>query len=145
MKAEKYQKDEPQIRIPSDPGQAQALLAALQQKKKFAGLLGIAKKGGRVVAGTNLVTDAIRAGRAKGCPCAVFLACDASENTKKRVGNCCTYYEIPLYMSPLTGAELGSAIGRTGITAAVGITDMGLADALKKILPNSDDCLPRKE
>ena len=87
----------------------------------------------------------IRAGRAKGCPCAVFLACDASENTKKRVGNCCTYYEIPLYLSPLTGAELGSAIGRTGITAAVGITDMGLADALKKILPNSDDCLPRKE
>ncbi|MBQ3066147.1 MAG: ribosomal L7Ae/L30e/S12e/Gadd45 family protein [Clostridia bacterium] len=131
--------------IPDDPKEAEMLLAQLQQRKKLAGLLGIAKKGGRVVAGTNLVTDAIRAGRAKGCPCAVFLACDASENTKKRVGNCCTYYEIPLYPTALTGAELGSAIGRAGITAAVGITDMGLAEALKKLLPNSDDCLPRKE
>jgi len=57
-----------EIRIPEDPREAEALLAALQKQKKFAGLLGIAKKAGRVVAGTNLVTDSIRAGSVSKCP-----------------------------------------------------------------------------
>ena len=122
------------IRIPDDPKEAQALLAALQKQKKFAGLLGIAKKAGRVIAGTNLVTDSIRAGSVSKCPQAVFLASDVSENTRKRVTNCCTYYEIPLYQIPLTIAEIGDAIGKSGSVSAVGITDAGLSDALVKLI-----------
>ena len=100
----------------------------------FAGLLGIAKKAGRVVAGTNLVTDSIRAGSVSKCPCAVFLGADVSENTRKRITNCCTYYEVPLYDIPLTVAEIGDAIGKSGSTSAVGITDAGLSDALVKLI-----------
>ncbi|MBQ7300799.1 MAG: ribosomal L7Ae/L30e/S12e/Gadd45 family protein [Clostridia bacterium] len=122
------------IRIPEDPGEAAALLAALQKKKKLAGLLGIAKKAGRVIAGTNLVTDAVRSGSPSKCPHAVFLASDVSGNTRKRITNCCTYYEIPLYDIPLTVAEVGDAIGKSGSTSAVGITDAGLADALVKLI-----------
>ena len=122
------------IRIPDDPKEAQALLAALQKQKKFAGLLGIAKKAGRVIAGTNLVTDSIRAGSVSKCPQAVFLASDVSENTRKRVTNCCTYYEVPLYQIPLTIAEIGDAIGKSGSVSAVGITDAGLSDALVKLI-----------
>ena len=122
------------IRIPDDPKEAQALLAALQKQKKFAGLLGIAKKAGRVIAGTNLVTDAVRAGSVSKCPQAVFLASDVSENTRKRITNCCTYYEVPLYQIPLTIAEIGDAIGKSGSVSAVGITDAGLSDALVKLI-----------
>ena len=122
------------IRIPDDPKEAQALLAALQKQKKFAGLLGIAKKAGRVIAGTNLVTDSIRAGSVSKCPQAVFLASDVSENTRKRVTNCCTYYEVPLYDIPMTVTEIGDAIGKSGSTSAVGITDPGLCDALVKLI-----------
>ena len=122
------------IRIPDDPKEAQALLESLQKRKKFAGLLGIAKKAGRVIAGTNLVTDSIRSGSVSKCPQAVFLASDASENTKKRITNCCTYYEVPLYLIPLTIAEIGDAIGKSGSVSAVGITDAGLCDALVKLI-----------
>jgi len=67
------------VEIPADPEQAQALLARLQQAKKLCGLLGIAQKAGKVTAGTNLVTEAIRSGSPKKCPYAVFLASDASD------------------------------------------------------------------
>ena len=59
------------IRIPDDPKEAAALLVKLQKQKKFAGLLGIAKKAGRVIAGTNLVTDSIRSTHERGSPIAV--------------------------------------------------------------------------
>ena len=122
------------IRIPDDPTEAAALLVKLQKQKKFAGLLGIAKKAGRVIAGTNLVTDSIRSGSVSKCPHAVFLASDVSENTRKRITNCCTYYEVSLYNIPLTIAEIGDAIGKSGSVSAVGITDAGLCDALVKLI-----------
>lgn len=112
----------------------QALLAVMQQKKKFSGLLGIAKKAGKVVAGTNLVTDAIRSASPSKYPWAVFVAEDASENTKKRVINCCTYYEVPYYLTALDSSVMGDAIGKSGSISAVGITDKGIADALAKLL-----------
>ncbi len=122
------------IRIPDDPREAAALLEKLQKQKKFSGLLGIAKKAGRVIAGTNLVTDSIRAGSVSKCPHAVFLASDVSDNTRKRITNCCTYYEVPLYPIPLTISEISDAIGKSGSTSAVGITDAGLCDALVKLI-----------
>lgn len=122
------------VRIPDDPKEAEALLASLQKKKKLAGLLGIAKKAGRVVAGTNLVTDSIRSGSASKCPCAVFVSADASDNTRKRITNCCTYYEVPYHLISLTAEEVGDAIGKSGSISAVGITDMGLCDALVKLI-----------
>ena len=122
------------VQIPSDPKEAAKLLAALRKAKKFGGLLGIAKKAGRVVAGTEAVTDGIRSGSPAKCPCVVFLASDASENTKKRVENCCKYYEVPMHEIASTTSELGAFIGKSGSISAVGITDRGLADALTNLI-----------
>lgn len=120
--------------MPKDPKEAERLLAQLKQAKKFSGLLGIAQKAGKVTAGTSLVTDAIRQGSPKNCPCAVFLASDASQNTQKRIENCCKYYKIPLYRTTLTTDSMGEAIGKSGAISAVGIKDAGLADALVNLL-----------
>ncbi|MBO5648845.1 MAG: ribosomal L7Ae/L30e/S12e/Gadd45 family protein [Clostridia bacterium] len=120
--------------MPGDPKEAEALIAALTKKKKLAGLFGIARKAGRVIAGTNLVVDGIRSGSPSRCPSAVFLASDVSDNTRKRVKNSCEYYQIPLYDIPLTVAEIGGAIGKSGSISAVGITDSGLSDALAKLI-----------
>lgn len=120
--------------IPTDPKEAAKLLAALRKAKKFGGLLGIAQKAGKVVAGTALVTDGIRSGSPAKCPCVVFLASDVSDNTKKRIENCCTYYEIPMHPVRSTTAELGAFIGKSGSISAVGITDRGLADALTNLI-----------
>ena len=120
--------------MPADPHEAARLLAALRRAKKFGSLLGIAKKAGKVISGTALVTDGIRSGSPGKCPAAVFLSSDASDNTKKRIENCCTYYEIPLHHITLTCAELGAYIGKSGSISSVGITDRGLADALTNLI-----------
>ena len=120
--------------VPADPKEAAKLLAALRKAKKFGGLLGIAQKAGKVVAGTALVTDGIRSGSPAKCPCVVFLASDVSDNTKKRIENCCKYYEVPMHPVRSTTAELGAFIGKSGSISAVGITDRGLADALTNLI-----------
>ncbi len=122
------------IEIPTDPKEAEMQLAKLQQAKKFTGLLGIAKKAGRVIAGTNLTAEAVRSGSPAKCPTAVFLAYDASENTKKRITNCCTFYEVPFYETEINTADMGNAIGKSGSISVVGITDRGFADALVKLI-----------
>ncbi len=120
--------------MPRDPKEAEALIRQLKEAKKLVGLLGIAKKAGRVIAGTNLTAEAVRSGSQSKCPYAVFLASDASENTKKRITNCCTYYEVPFYQTAVTTADMGNAIGKSGLVSVVGITDAGLAEALEKLV-----------
>ena len=132
--AETEKEEKRAIEIPADPKEAAKLLASLRKAKKFGGLLGIAQKAGKVVSGTTLVTDGIRSGAPTKCPLVVFLASDASQNTVKRVENCCKYYEIPCRRVTSTTAELGTYIGKSGTISAVGILDRGLADALVNLV-----------
>ena len=106
------------------------IMMQVKKSKQFLGLLGIAQKAGKVVAGTNLVTEAIRSASPSKYPYAVFLASDVSENTRKRVVNCCNYYEVQLHAVSVTAEMLGKAIGKEGTISAVGITDKGLSEAL---------------
>ena len=103
----------------------------------LASMLGICKKAGHAVIGTELVCDAIRKnqGRVK----LAAVACDASENTKKKLSDKCAYYGIKLIFLPLTTAELGAAMGKSSASAAVGITDAGLAEAVMKKATNTSE------
>ncbi len=93
-------------------------------------MLGICRKSGNTVIGTEQLCDAIRKD-----PSRIYLAvaaCDVSENTKKRLSDKCSYYGVNLIFTPLTAAELGTAVGKRSLAAAVGITDAGLAEAVLK-------------
>ena len=100
------------------------------QKRALASMLGICKKAGHAVCGTEQICEALRK-KEKSIYLAV-CACDLSDNTKKRLNDKCTYYGAKIIFSELTAAELGTAVGKSGVTAAVGITDEGLAAAVKK-------------
>ncbi len=58
----------------------------------------------------------------------VILARDASDNTKKKFGNMCEFYKVPLRLYGVKD-HLGSAIGKT-LRASLAITDEGLARAI---------------
>lgn len=116
--------------IPADPAARAALLRQAKQTTRAAGIIGIAKKAGKLTVGTELTADAVRAGRPGRCPYAVFCALDASEGTKKRIQNFCKYYEIPLYALSLGVDALGKAVGKSGAVACIGVTDEGLAAAV---------------
>ena len=92
--------------------------------------VGLCKKAGKLVCGTDMTTEAIRAGKIK----AAFTASDASANTVKQISDGCSYRNITYRTLPFTCAELGAAIGKDGNIAVVGVTDEGFAGMILKTL-----------
>ena len=77
--------------------------------------IGLGKKAGKIVFGTDAVCDAIREGKML----LVLIASDASENSKKRITNCASYYKVKTETPDgLTTATLGTSIGRSPGTSA---------------------------
>ncbi len=100
---------------------------------KILSYLGLCRKAGKLVCGTALTVDAIRRNKA-----VLAITCsDASDNTKKRVSDACSYRSVDYASLPCTCAELGAALGQSGTTAAAGITDKSFSDMIKKLLQTS--------
>lgn len=97
-------------------------------KSKELSLLGLAAKAGKVVSGEFATEKAVKSGKAR----LVFIAGDASDNTKKNFTDMCTHYEVPLYVVS-SKEELGNAIGKD-YRASVGVTDENFAVAMNKKL-----------
>ena len=99
----------------------------MTEKGKILGFIGLAKRAGKVVSGTDSVTGALRNGTAK----MLILTTDVSENTINRILDNVTY-EIPMYRFA-TMDELGNAVSAPprGVLA---ITDEGFATKLDEKL-----------
>ena len=96
---------------------------------RFLGMLGLAKRAGRVVIGAPLIFTAMRTKRP---PCLVLAAADASAGAMKKLASKCEFYHIPLRVTPYTKARLAHAVGGLGEVAAVAICDVGFAEQLTK-------------
>lgn len=94
---------------------------------RFFGMLGLAKRAGKVSTGAFVCDKMIRSRKAR----LVILACDASENTKKSVTNSCNYYNIKL-IETADMAALGHATGG-GERAVVSVNDDNFAKAISDI------------
>ncbi len=84
--------------------------------------LGLAKKAGKLISGTDMVCGGIREGKVL----VVVTSLDLSENTAKRIGDRCRYYGIPLIVCEASKDVLGAAVGKP-FAACVGITDKNLS------------------
>ncbi len=90
--------------------------------------IGIAKKAGKLVSGTDMVCDVLR----RGGKLPVFAANDISDVTRKKLADKCAFYGAELIYINCSTADLAHGIGKTGAVAAVYINDAGLAAAAKK-------------
>lgn len=82
--------------------------------------LGICAKAGRLICGTPLICEALKAKKT------VFLvveATDNSENTQKRLRDRCAYYGVEKYRLETDGDTLARALGKSGRVSAAAITD----------------------
>ena len=104
----------------------------MSQNRIFS-MIGLAQKAGKVASGEFSTEKAVKEGRAG----LVIVSIEASDNTKKKFLNMCAYYKVPLYFYG-TKAELGLAIGRE-FRASLAVTDRGLAEAIKKQMPDEND------
>ncbi len=93
---------------------------------KVLNLIGLAQKAGKVVSGEFMTEKAVKLGDAA----LVILAEDASDNTKKKFGNMCEFYEVPLRIHAAKD-YLGHAMGKE-LRASLAVTDEGLAQAIMK-------------
>ena len=101
------------------------------REEKALGLLGLATRAGRVIAGVPLICTALQKAKKEKTPVLVLLAADASENTQKRVADRTAYYGVELIRLSIDCAALALRVGkRDGAVAAVGITEPSLARAI---------------
>ena len=63
------------------------------KNNKVLSLIGLATKAGKTVSGEFSTEKSVKTGKGF----LALVADDASENTKKKFRNMCTYYEVPLY------------------------------------------------
>lgn len=86
--------------------------------EKLLSSLGLTKKAGKLIIGTEAVCDAVRSHKIS----MIIVSDTASENTKKRISNCAAYYKARIEYINVTPDDLGAAIGKTA-TACVGVAD----------------------
>lgn len=96
-------------------------------KDKILQLLGLAMRAGKLVTGEELTIADIRNKKAK----IVFVATDASKNTKKRITDKCSYYQVPL-TDLFSQSEISCAIGKTRMV--IGVNDQGFAAKFKELI-----------
>lgn len=99
-------------------------------KIRLLSAFGLTRKAGKAIIGTDAVCDSIRAKRAL----IVIISEYASDNTKKRLINCASYYGIGYVFVSCTTNELGGAVGKTE-TACIGTDDINFKRLIEKYLP----------
>ena len=97
------------------------------KNSKVLSLIGLATKAGKTVSGEFSTEKSVKTGKGF----LALVADDASENTKKKFRNMCTY-EVPLYF--LSDKEsLGRAMGKE-FRASLAVQDENFAKAIMKEL-----------
>ncbi|MBL1229458.1 YlxQ-related RNA-binding protein [Enterococcus sp. BWB1-3] len=95
-------------------------------KEKTLNLLGLAMRAGRLITGEEMTVKDIQKNKTE----FVFIAADASDNTRKKIKDKCSYYEIP-WNDELLQIEISHAIGRQRMI--VGVNDQGFAKKFKEL------------
>ena len=107
-----------------------------ENEQKAYNLIGIAKKAGKVIGGTDMVAEKMR--EKKNAVKAVFISCDASANSVKRITNTASYYRVLAIQLKIDKAMLGKITGSAGEKSVIGVTDEGLAKAIISRLENEN-------
>ncbi len=93
---------------------------------KIYGMMGLAKRAGKAISGTDAVISKIRGFEAY----LVIISEDASDGTKKRISDKCKSYDTE-YIFYGSCDDVGNAVG-TSNCVAVAITDEGFARSIKE-------------
>ncbi len=104
--------------------------------------LGLAKKAGKIMSGTNLVSTFIRSDNK---PSLVVLANDASDNTKKLLESASRHHKVACITTSYTMDQFSDAIGASYYISCIAVFDKGFADMIMKNLRESDTNLSLQE
>lgn len=97
-------------------------------QNKLLSLTGLAMKAGKVVSGEFTTEKSVKTGKAS----LVIIAEDASDNTKKKFQNMCSFYGVPICFAGNREA-LGKAVGKE-FRASLAVLDDNFTKAILQIL-----------
>ena len=95
---------------------------------RFLGLVGMARKAGKLILGASMLRGMIQKGK---LPSLCVISDFSSENTKKRMIGCFEYYGVDYVNVNISTEVLGKALG-AGELSCFGIYDDGFANAVRK-------------
>ncbi len=95
------------------------------------GLLGLACRAGQIALGADIALQEIRAGKAA----LALLDAGASEGTRKKLLDACTFRSVPVYTLPEN--EISRACGRDGRMAAA-VRKGNLANRMQELLSENE-------
>ncbi|KAB7708090.1 YlxQ family RNA-binding protein [Bacillus aerolatus] len=98
---------------------------------QWARLLGLATRARKIISGEELTVKEIQKGRAE----LVLLSADASPNTKKKIQDKASFYQVPLKWID-NRYVLGQAIGKEARVVAA-VLDAGFAKKLSALLDDT--------
>lgn len=102
--------------------------------EKFLGMLGLARRAGKVIIGTAEVCLSMPRGRTA----LVIVSDEASAATKKRLTTKCDFYGIKKITVSIGMSELARRLGKTTTPACVAVTDDGFAAQLIKLAESTE-------
>ena len=113
---------------------------------KLLSLLGFAMRAGKLSCGTDRVCDDIRRhgipddgdAKPKHPLGIVLIAADASANTKKRIINACTYYNMSYYVTGIPADEIGQRTGKSPSAAVCAVFDRDFTAGISKAVSAFD-------
>lgn len=97
---------------------------------KFLSMLGLSKRAGSSITGTDLVTKALPSGKVK----LVIYAENSSHNTEKKITDKCKYYNVNCIKAHYTSDELSHAVGKLSAVCVIGITDENFSKELFSLI-----------
>lgn len=95
---------------------------------RLTGMIGLARRAGRLTYGFDAVAQDISAGKAK----AALLSEDASQRTAKKIKDIGSRFNVRVVVLPVSKISLGNAIGRDD-TAVIAITERAFADKILEL------------
>ena len=101
--------------------------------QRLCGMLGLARRAGRLTIGTEQVCLAM-AERPAERPALVLISHTASAATKKKVTVKGAYYGVPVRQIPISTDELGHLIGKSTSPASVAVRDVHMAAQIERLL-----------
>ena len=102
-------------------------------KDKALSMLGLCARAAKLTSGEFSTEKAVKDGKAY----LVIVADDASDNTKKKFKDMCSFYEVPIVMYG-DKDSLGHYIGKE-FRASVAVTDSGFAESIMSAIQRSKD------
>ena len=101
--------------------------------KKVLSSFGLAMKAGKIKSGEFSAEASVKDGKS----CLIVVAEDASDNTKKKFNDMCTFYHVPIIFFG-DKYSLGKAIGKE-MRAMISVNDSGFAGMIQKQLDEKID------